>query len=327
MSNKFNVADMQGRIIVLSEKTSIILTLVFVLVALSALGLFGMAAYTYAQGFGLITSIPMIVGGLIATIYAFILHHLRKKGDMNVDKAVLPTISGGYVEVVKKTSIWITLAYVVAILGLLGALGVLGYGVYLYLAGGASVGIIFGGVIGSIVMLLYISVLGFLRTKIDFPLNNVVVRDTSGGLVELYKRKSIWLTLGMIITILIAVVFIGLGILAFTNTALLQGYLNSQVQMPITHYDQQQIDVNGLMMAGLAGAPAIITGLVMLVGAAVLNFLRVRGHVRPYNNRENVYVTSYSQPPQVHRNNAVGLNNLHNPESRNNNEEDYNQSG
>ena len=278
MEKKFHVADMQGRIIVLSEKTSIILTLVFVLTIVSTIGFFGGAAYMMTQSIA--ASIPLIVGGFFSLIYAFIFNHLRKKGDMNVDKAVIPTTSGGSVEVTKKTSIWITLAYVIAIIGLIGAVGLTGYGAYVYATSGIGLETIIAGITGSIAMLLYIMVLGFLRTKIDFPLNNVVVRDTSGRLVELYKRKSAWLTLGMVLTILAGIIFILLGILAFTNTAFIQGYMTSQTTM--TQYTGQPLSLGGLISASLVGAPAIIAGLVMFVGAAVLGFLRIRGHVREY---------------------------------------------
>ncbi len=278
MEKKFHVADMQGRIIVLSEKTSIILTLVFVLTMVSAIGFFGEAVYVMTQSIA--ASVPLIVGGLFSLIYAFIFNHLRKKGDMNVDKAVIPTTSGGSVEVTKKTSIWITLAYIIAIIGLVGAVGLTGYGAYVYATSGIGLETIIAGITGSIAMLLYIMVLGFLRTKIDFPLNNVIVRDTSGRLVELYKRKSAWLTLGMVLTILAGIIFILLGVLAFTNTAFIQGYMTSQTTM--TQYTGQPLSLGGLISAGLVGAPAIIAGLVMLVGAAVLGFLRIRGHVREY---------------------------------------------
>ncbi len=288
MSNKFNVMDVQGRIIVLSENTSIILTLVFALTVLAAIGFFAMTIYTFINS--ALMSIPFIVGGISSTIYAFIFNHLRKKGDMSVDKAVLPTISGGVVEVTKKTSIWITLAYALVVLGLIAALGLIGYGAYTYISNGIGLNLVFGGVVGAVIALMYIAVLGFLRTKIDFPLNNVIVRDTAGQLIELYKRKSIWLTLGMIISVIVGLLFIVSGILAFTNTGFISTYMNMPMQTPLTYNAQQTYGLNLASIMGMvAGLPILIAGLAMFVSAAVLGFLRVRGHVRPYSSNSLAY--------------------------------------
>lgn len=117
--------DTAGRAVTLSEKTSILLTLAMVFVLLSALGLFGMGALRLTKS--PVEAGILMLGGLLTLIYVFIPAHLRKKGDMDVSVAVLPTAGGGYVEVEKKSSIWITIAFVFALLSVLGSLGYLGY--------------------------------------------------------------------------------------------------------------------------------------------------------------------------------------------------------
>ena len=298
MSKKYQVADSQGRIIALEEKTSIILTIAFVLAIIAVIGSFVAAAR--ASLINVLATIPFIVAGLIGLVYVFVLNHLRKKGDMNTDRAVFPTIHGGYVEVVKKSSIWITLAYALSIIGLIAALGVLGYGVYVYISGGLGAGLVMSGAVMTVFVLVYFSVLRFLRTKIDFKLENVVLRTTSGQLIELYKRRSIWLTLGMVFAIIGAIIFLALGVLMFAGAATYYSQIGSVIQPTLTTHPsslgQAQL-MSGWMTAGIAGLPAIISGLLMLVTAAVLNFLRERGHVREYRGQTMQPPVSTTLPP------------------------------
>ncbi len=298
MSNKYQVADSQGRIIVLEEKTSIILTITLVLAIIAVIGSFAAAAR--ASLINILIAIPFIVAGLVGLVYVFVLNHLRKKGDMNIDRAVFPTIQGGYVEVIKKSSVWITLAYALSIIGLIAALGILGYGVYVYVSDGLGAGLVMMGAVMTVFVLVYFFVLRFLRTKIDFKAENIVLRTTSGQLIELYKRRSMWLTLGMAFAIIGAIIFLALGVLMFAGAATYYSQIGSMVQPTFTIHPselEQTRLMSGWMAAGITGLPAIISGLFMLITAAVLSFLRERGHIREYRGQTIQPPVSATLPP------------------------------
>lgn len=285
MNKKYQVADSQGRIIVLEEKTSIILTIAFILVIIAVVGSF--VAAVRALTINILATTPFILMGFIGLVYVFVLNHLRKKGDMSTDRAVFPTIQGNYVEVVKKSSIWITLAYALSIIGLIGSLGVLGYGIYVYASSGFGAGLVMTGVMTTIFTLVYLFVLRFLRTKIDID-SDIVLRTTSGQLIELYKRRSIWLTLGMVFAIMGAIIFLALGVLMFTGITVYYPQIGSMIQPALATYSsglQHAQLMGGWMTTGISGLPAIISGLLMLVTAAVLSFLRERGHIREYKGQ------------------------------------------
>ena len=274
--------DTAGRVIVFQEKTSILLTIGMVLAILGVVGIFGMAAL--AAAYSVEAAAVLAFQGLVALIYVFILNHLRKKGDMNVSSVVIPTAYGGAIEVHKKSSIWITLALVFAVLGIIGSIGIMGYGFIMY-ATLPEVGtsMIVMGLIGIIAGALYAAILNFLRTKIDFPGDRVILRTTAGYFIELYKSKSIWLTIGMVFTLLGAIALIGLGALA-----IVAGSLAGPPQA-LSYYPGEvgpaDMSMAMLPMYGIGGMYAgimlILMGLLLLINVAVLNFLRVRGHVRP----------------------------------------------
>jgi MFS family permease len=237
--------------------------------------------------FSLELAVGYIICGLIALIYTFVLNHLRKKGDMNTKVAVFPSPYGGTIEVRKKSSFWITLALIFAILGIIGSLGIAAYGAYIAMSiPELGFSFIAAGVVLLIASAMYAAILNFLRTKLDFPGGRVILRTTGGYFVELYKSRSIWLTIGMIFTILAAIGLIILGIIVFATGA--------TYQQPLTYYGEYEYMVESMYSSFAIFAMA----LALLVNAAVLNFLRVRGHVRPAQVAapppQPVY---YQQPP------------------------------
>ena len=267
----------------LSEKTSILLTLAMVFVLLGALGLFGMGALRLAES--LIEAGMLILGGLLTLIYVVILAHLRKKGDMNVDVAVLPTAGGGYVEVEKKSSIWITIAFVFALLSVLGSLGYLGYLIYYTEVSETSIITLLPGIGVFIISVIYALILDFLRTKIDFPVDRVVVINSySGVTIELYKSKSIWITIGMALTLLAALAMIAIGVLSIIGEALTPASNTFENLLQIFTFSSLNL---------VSGVAFIAASIPLLIAVAVLNFLRVRGHVRQY---QSVYAPSPRLP-------------------------------
>lgn len=282
---EYPVIDTAGRVVVLQEKTSILLTIGMVLAAIGVIGIFGMAVFVAARSIEV--AAVLAFQGLISLIYVFILNHLRKKGDMNVSYAVFPTAYGGAIEVRKKSSIWITIALVFAVIGIIGSIGLIGFGVYVMSASeeaGASIAA--AGVIGVIVGALYAAILNFLRTKIDFPGDRVVLRTTTGFFIELYKSTSIWLTIGMVLTLLGAIALLALGAVIMISGPEIMGepmgfsYGYAASLGPDLRY---------------SGASLILLGLILLINVAVLNFLRVRGHVRP---AQGGYVPTQPMPTQ-----------------------------
>jgi len=270
------VIDASGRQVILSEKRSIIITIAMAFAVLGVIGMLGMAAMAAQQSLELAGA--AVGGALIMLLYVFILNHLRKKGDMNVDYAVFRG-PYGVVEVRKKSSVWLTLALALAILAAVGSLGIIGFGAMSAQSGGAQ--LVAAGVSGLITSLIYAAVLNFLRTKLDMPADRAVIVAATGQYLELRKSKSILITLGLIMTVLAAIGAFGLGalILAGGLTGLGLGASTYASTAPAT----------------VGGGAMIFLGIMLLVGAAVLNFLRVRVHVIP---TQGYVAPPYPQPQQ-----------------------------
>ncbi len=271
------VVDASGRQVVLSEKRSIIITIAMVFAILGVIGMLGMAAMLAQRSIELAGA--GVLGALVMLLYVFILNHLRKKGDMNVDYAVFKG-PYGMIEVRKKSSIWLTLALGLAILAVIGSLGLIGLGAMNLRAGGTQM--VSLGVASLISSLIYAAVLNFLRTKLDMPVDRAVIVAATGQYLELRKSKSILITIGLVITILAALGAFGIGALALTGGLAGLGSTTSSY-LAAAPYSTAQV--------GLAlGGGMIFLGIMLLIGAAVLNFLRVRVHVVP--------VQGYVMPPQ-----------------------------
>ena len=289
--DKYTVRDVQGRTIHLYERTSILLTLVMVLLVLSflaslAMGVLSIMDGAMARGGGLLAL------SILTLIYVFVFNHLRRKGDMDVDRAALPMLHGGVVEVRKKASIWITLAYALTILFIIIALGVTAYGAYLLSTGG-GISLLAAGLGGLIGGILYALVLRFLRTKLDFEGSRALLRSLEGYVLELYKSRSIWLTLAMILTLLAALALLGLGALALVKA--------QSIKVP-SGFTAAKLEEGHAAIYEAGGL--IFLGLLLLVNAAVLNFLSTKAHIRvleeesrrtttrsprPYSSEEYIY--------------------------------------
>lgn len=121
--------------------------------------------------------------------------------------------------------------------------------------------------------MIYASILNFLRTKIDFPVDRVVINSYSGSMIELYKSKSVWITLGMVLTLLAALAMIAIGVLSIIGEAL----------VPASDTFEELLQLYAFSSLNLVtGVAFIAASIPFLIAVAVLNFLRVRGHVRQY---------------------------------------------
>lgn len=274
---EYIVIDTSGRQVVLKEKRSIIITIAMIFLILGVLGMLGMAA-TLAQ-----RSVELagagILGAFVMLLYVFILNHLRKKGDMNTNYAVFRG-PYGMVEVRKKSSVWLTLALGLAVLAAIGSIGIIGFGAMNLQAGGAQM--IAAGASGLIASLIYVAVLNFLRTKLDMPVDKAVIITASGQYLELRKSKSVLITIGLALTILAALGAFGMGALALMGGLTGLGFTTSSYATVAPY----SIPQSGLALGG----GMIFLGIMLLIGAAVLNFLRVRVHIVP--------VQGYAVPPQ-----------------------------
>ncbi len=260
--------DASNRAVEFTEKTSIILTIVTVLAGLATVAFFGVGALALINGS--VAGIGGFIAGLVMMINVFVLNHLREKGDMNTGKALFAAADGRRIEVVKKSSFWITLAMAFAVIGLIISLVSVTIASVMPSMGplaAAQPGMGDLAVVAAvqvIALLLWIAVLNFLRTKIDFAGESITLRTVSGQPVELYKRRSMWILLGTVFSALAGVALIGLA-----AYSLIQGI-------------DVQVGSIGIGLEGLAASVAAgVAGVVALIWAAVLNFLRVRGHVRP----------------------------------------------
>jgi len=274
------VVDASGRQVILSEKRSIIITIAMVFAILGAVGMFGATALLIQRSIAFAGA--GILGALVMLLYVFILNHLRKKGDMNVSHA---TFKGPYgvIEVRKKSSIWLTLALGLTILSIIASVGLIGFGAMNLQTGGIQMITI--GVIGLISSSLYAAVLNFLRTKLDMPVDKAVIVAASGQYLELRKSKSVLITIGLALTILAALGAFGVGALALTGGITGLDPASASSYITVTSYNIGQ----GPVLAG----GMIFLGVMLLIGAAVLNFLRVRVHVTPVQGH-----VPQPQPPQ-----------------------------
>ncbi len=268
--------DAYGRQVVLSEKTSATITVLMVLTIFGTIGMFALSILSVQRSAAVAGA--GVLGALAMLTYVFILNHLRRKGDMNVSYAVFKG-PYGVVEVRKKSSIWLTLALGLAILSAVGSLALIAYGAILGTRGGGLLAA--SGIAGLIGSAFYAAALNFLRTKLDMPVDRAVIVSAGGQYLELRKSKSILITLGLIMTVLAAVGAFGLGALILVGG--LTGFGLSTSTYALT------------APATISGGAMIFLGLMLLVGAAVLNFLKVRVHVTPL---QGYVAPPYPQPQQ-----------------------------
>lgn len=192
------VHDINDKKIVFSEKTSIWLTLAMVINVILAATAFIITISS------IVISIAVSIGSFTIFLYflvlVFVYNHL-KKGDMNVDRAVLLDGDGDVVEIRRESSIWITLATIFVGLVIIFSI-VMSITGYQYTI---SEGIIetakgWGNIVLGLTSIIYFgiiyAILDFLRTKINFDGENIKIKTDSGHIIELYKRRSSWITIG-----------------------------------------------------------------------------------------------------------------------------------
>ncbi len=271
----YRVRTVDGEIVVFTEKTSTLLTILMILVLILSIGELALipSYITLGSGNDWYYIGYLVLQSLTTLIYVFVLNHLRVKGDMDKNRAVLETVDGRRIVVVKKSSIWITLGQVFAGVFLALSIIVLGAGIVLSFSAAYMEPVGPGlAILGGLLSLLWgiaFKVLGFLKTKIDFPGEKALVKTINGSMIMLYKSRSIWITIAMILTLITALALISIGI------GLILGIIASMISPILENYHtptHQYTLITGLILLGI--------GLLELIIVAILNFLRTRGHVK-----------------------------------------------
>ena len=272
----YRVRTVDGEIVVFTEKTSTLLTILMILVLILFIGELALipSYITLGSGNDWYYIGYLVLQSLTTLIYVFVLNHLRVKGDMDKNSAVLETVDGRRIVVVKKSSIWITLGQVFADVFLVLSIIVLGAGIVLSLCAAYMEPVGPGlAILGGLLSLLWgiiFKVLGFLKTKIDFPGEKALVKTINGSMIMLYKSRSIWITIAMILTLITALALISIGV------GLILGIIASTISPIFENYytpTHQYTLITGLTLLGI--------GLLELIIVAILNFLRTRGRVKP----------------------------------------------
>ncbi|MCE4606207.1 MAG: hypothetical protein F7B59_02625 [Desulfurococcales archaeon] len=276
---KYNVQTSDGGFVEIEEKNSILITIGAIITGLIAIALLAEGVLVYSNSSG--TGISFLLGGIIAGIYTAVLSHLKHKADMKPSEALLSTAQGSTVRVWKASSIWISILLAFIYLGILASLGVLGYGLYIYKTEPTvSESFTTIGVGGLVVGVVFAKIFGFLRTKLEFKGERIITVESSGGHVELYKDRSVWLTLGFIFTLLGGIAFILIPILVSL------GFMSFLPAPMLANPGYNHILIHGYSIrpnSWISEVGLFISGIVLLINAAVLNFLRVRAQARPVN--------------------------------------------
>ena len=272
---KYTIKTSTGGFVELEERNSILITIGMVVMGLISIGLLAWGVLVYNEASGL--ALSLIGGSILAGIYTAILSHLKHKADMAPGEASILSVTGGTVRVWKDSSIWISLLLGLVYLGIVVSLIALGYGLLVYKqAPGAAEQLVYVGLLGLVGGGLLAKILGFLRTRLNFKGDKVIALDVNGGNVELYKDRSVWLTIGFAVTILSGLALTAIPVLqAMGAVSLNYGSLTGSAWDAGIHGNSLESIQKYVGPAGM-----LVTGLVLLVNAAVLNFLRVRVQIR-----------------------------------------------
>ncbi|MEB3757752.1 MAG: hypothetical protein GSR76_02735 [Desulfurococcales archaeon] len=272
---KYSIKTSTGGFVDIEEKNSILITIGMVIMGLISIGLLAWGVLIYNEAPGL--ALSLIGGSILAGIYAAILSHLKHKADMDPGEASILSVTGGSVRVWKDSSIWISLLLGLVYLGIVASLIALGYGLLVYKQAPGTAGqLVYMGILGLVGGGILAKILGFLRTRLNFKGDKVIALDVNGGNVELYKDRSVWLTIGFAVTILAG--------LALTAIPVLQAMGAVSLNYGSLTGNALDTEIHGSSLESIqeyAGpASMLVTGLVLLVNAAVLNFLSVRVQIR-----------------------------------------------
>ncbi len=259
--DEFRVMDAAGRVVVLSEKMSSIFVVLAIISFLISLLIF-VVAYLFASENLAIAAI-FGLAGISVLLHIPVFLDISYKGDMNVDRAVFQAVDGRTIEVWKEKSLWATLALAISIAVLAASLGLIGAGFVLTALGKPlAIALALPGIPGLVAGIIGVKIYRFLRTKINFPGETITIKTRSNDLVKLYKITSIWAKIGMILSTVTAIGMLALAALLGTrNLGALERFEALDLESTV-----------GIAMFAAAG-------LFLLINAAVLNFLRTRGHI------------------------------------------------
>jgi hypothetical protein len=276
---KYSIKTSSGGFVELEEKNSILITIGMVIMGLISISLLALGVLVYGETPGL--TVSLIGGSLLTGIYTAILSHLKHKADMDPSEASIQSVTGGSIRVWKESSVWISILLGFIYIGLITSFIALGYGLFIYnQAPVAAERLVYIGLTGLVSGGVLAKILGFLRTRLNFKGERIIAPDINGNSVELYKDHSIWLTLGFLATVLAGLVLIAIPALqTFGIISLNYGDLmNNNWEAGSTGHVLESVS------SYTGPVTMFITGLILLVNAAVLNFLSVKVQVRKLNS-------------------------------------------
>lgn len=266
----YHVVDESGSLISIEEKTSTIITVLMAIqiiffITLLFTALTNMVISPLAGLFNLFPS-------LLSLIYVFVLNHLRRKADMDKDLATFKTVDGGIIVVHKKSSFWITLMLVIVYVGI--ALTIVSLIAFMFV----SYILAITSILLLIILIVIERVLRFLRTKLDFIGERFQVQTEEGVIIELYKSRSFWITLALILVLIDAIIFFVSAFMLLTGMLSYKdifGYPLYYLPYSLIHHASNVV----------FGVSLLISAFLLLIQATILNFLRVRAHIRPIGRR------------------------------------------
>ncbi len=264
---EYSLGGPGGSYVVFRVRNCVLITLAVVATLLAGLLSMGLAALVYSSAPQSAASLGVL--SLLLFVNTAVLSHLKHKADIYPGRVDLESVDGSVGTVVKDSSVWITLLLAFTVLGMLGSLGVVAYSVAV---GGSTASGIGAGIVVFIVFALYARILWFLRTRLMFKGDRVLVPSREGVVVELYKDRSFWITLALAMALLAGVVFIGVGVYSLATGAPL--YEPGTGGSLYAGYEGEEL------YTGSAGLAFVVGGLFFLVYTAVLNFLRVKTMLR-----------------------------------------------
>ena len=261
-----SVHTVDGKVVEIRQKTSVIITIFAALAWLAVVVFVVVALFALVFPFGFAVSIASLVVAVIAAIGAKILSFLRTRADVSLESASVIALDGSSVTLRRDRSFWITLEMILAlVLGFLILTSLIVGGSLLPSVGlGGALGIF--GAVGGLVLLGYIFVLNFLRKKLVIPSAEITIVDTEGRHLRLREHASIWIGLGMVVSILYSLFLLYVLIMGLSNSSAFAGFL-SRLSPELGELR---------LLSDLSPAFVVVAFLFSLIEVAVLNFLRTK---------------------------------------------------
>jgi hypothetical protein len=267
MSARVRAAD--GSTFEVRQKTSVLITVFAGFAWLGVIVAFLVALAGLVYGLS-VSSLLLLALAAYSAINARILSFLRTKGDISTDRATVSTTSGASVTLRRDGSFWISLEMALTVIAFFFALGVAFFGASANIPGLGSLTAVAGGIV-AVILLAYVLVLNFLRKKLVLEGPDASIPDLNERVIRLTKHTSIWVTLGMVVSLLFSLYLL---LFTFGPLVTLVNDLSSFASGSNSIFGQ------GLFASDVIQALAPLIAFVFsLVSVAVLNFLRTKVNV------------------------------------------------